>query len=98
MQFYFKKPFPVEIIDGNWIPIYLYDLPIDGVDHNYGRVEYYKKLTLLSKRSVAKLFYWFLPAQQSKRFGVLDAPHIWNLATLPSNKIIAKGIRLKMVE
>ena len=33
-----------------------------------------KKLTLLSKYSVARLFYWFLPAKQSKLFGVLDAP------------------------
>ena len=33
-----------------------------------------KRLTLLSKYSVAILFNWFLPAQQSKLFGVLDAP------------------------
>ena len=32
-----------------------------------GRVEYAKKLTLLSKNTV-------FPAQQSKLFGVLDAP------------------------
>ena len=35
-------------------------------------VEYPKKLTWLSKYSVAILYYWFLPAQQSKLLGVLD--------------------------
>ena len=41
---------------------------------NAGRVEYSKKLTSLSKYSVAIFLYWFLLDQQSKLFGVLDAP------------------------
>ena len=44
-----------------------------STDH-HERVKYAKKLTMLRQYSVATLFDWFLQAQQSKLFGVLDAP------------------------